>query len=43
MIPVAVLSGEAAGTAAALCVKGECDNDQLDIVKLQDALAHNIK
>ena len=43
VIPVAVLSGEAAGTAAALCVKGECDNDQLDIVKLQDALAHNIK
>lgn len=39
VIPVAVLSGEAAGTAAALCVKEKCNNDQLDIRKLQDALS----
>ena len=38
VIPVAALSGEAAGTAAALCVKEKCSNHMLDRKKLQEAL-----
>lgn len=38
VIPVAALSGEAAGCAAALCVKEKCHNYELDIKKLQSAL-----
>lgn len=35
VIPVAALSGEAAGTAAALCVKNNCKNYELDVKQLQ--------
>ena len=38
VIPVAALSGEAAGTAAALCVKNNCKNYELDVKELQMAL-----
>ena len=38
VIPVAALSGEAAGTAAALCVKGRCENHRLDVKLLQGVL-----
>ncbi len=38
VIPVAALSGEAAGTAAALCVKHNCKNSELDIKTLQKTL-----
>lgn len=38
VIPVAALSGEAAGTAAALCVKLGCNNHTLDVTRLQKAL-----
>lgn len=38
VIPVAALSGEAAGTAAALCVKQSCRNDELDVKLLQETL-----
>lgn len=38
VIPVAALSGEAAGTAAALCVKHGCENHTLDIALLQQTL-----
>lgn len=38
VIPVAALSGEVVGTAAALCVKHACDNDTLDVALLQKAL-----
>lgn len=39
VIPVAALSGEAAGTAAALCVKQNCKNDELDVKLLQETLS----
>ncbi len=38
VIPVAALSGEAAGTAAALCVKKSCKNHELEIQVLQKQL-----
>ncbi|MBQ8558612.1 MAG: FAD-dependent oxidoreductase [Tyzzerella sp.] len=38
VIPVAALSGEAAGTAAALCVKETCGNHELDVKILQKSL-----
>lgn len=38
VIPVAALSGEAAGTAAALCVKKHCKNYELDVKEVQKAL-----
>ena len=38
VIPVAVLSGEVAGTAAALCVKEQCGNHDLDVNVLQHVL-----
>lgn len=38
VIPVAALSGEAAGTAAALCVKENCGNHELDVKMLQGIL-----
>lgn len=38
VIPVAALSGEAAGTAAALCVKARCSNYKLDVKILQRVL-----
>ena len=38
VIPVAVLSGEVAGTAAALCLKEECGNHQLNTKTLQNVL-----
>ena len=38
VIPVAALSGEAAGTAAALCVKETCGNHELDVKVLQKSL-----
>lgn len=38
VIPVAALSGEAAGTAAALCVKNKCGNYELDVKMLQGVL-----
>lgn len=38
VIPVAALSGEVAGTAAALCVKNNCKNYELDVKELQDVL-----
>lgn len=41
VIPVAVLSGEAAGTAAALCVREQCKNHDLDVNILQHALRKN--
>lgn len=43
VIPVAALSGEAAGTAAALCVKQNCKNDELDVKCLQEHLTGNQK
>ena len=39
VIPVAALSGEAAGTAAALCVAQKCTNHELNVSLLQKALA----
>jgi hypothetical protein len=38
VIPVAAMSGEAAGTAAALCVKNNLTAPELDVKKLQSAL-----
>lgn len=38
VIPVAALSGEAAGTAAALCVREQCNNYELDVKVLQNVL-----
>ena len=38
VIPVAALSGEAAGTAAALCVREKCGNYELDVKMLQKSL-----
>ena len=38
VIPVAALSGEAAGTAAALCVRENCANHELEIKLLQQVL-----
>ena len=38
VISVAALSGEVAGTAAALCLKQGCDNHTLDVAVLQKAL-----
>ena len=38
VIPVAALSGQAAGTAAALCVKTGTDANTLDVKKLQTTL-----
>lgn len=38
VIPVAAMSGQAAGTAAALCVKNGCDAATLDVKLLQDTL-----
>ena len=38
VIPVAALSGEAAGTAAALCVREGCSNGELDVKILQTAM-----
>lgn len=38
VIPIAALSGEAAGTAAALCVKEQCGNHELDVKMLQNIL-----
>ena len=38
VISVAALSGEVAGTAAALCLKQGCDNHTLDVALLQKAL-----
>lgn len=38
VIPVCALTGQAAGTAAALCVKQGCGADALDVKCLQDAL-----
>lgn len=41
VIPVAALTGEVVGIAAALCVKEECGNHQLGISMLQNALREN--
>ena len=38
VIPVCVLTGEAAGTAAALCSKGDCNVNNLNILELQKTL-----
>ena len=38
VIPVVALSGEVAGTAAALCVREKCANDELDVKLLQNTL-----
>ena len=38
MIPVCALSGQAAGTAAALCAASGCEAGSLDIAVLQQAL-----
>lgn len=38
VIPVCALSGQAAGTAAALCVKADCPVDKLEISSLQHKL-----
>ncbi len=38
VIPVVALSGEAAGTAAALCVKNQCSNYELSVELLQSRL-----
>lgn len=38
VIPVCALTGQASGTAAALCVKQGCTADRLDVKLLQDAL-----
>ncbi len=40
-IPGCVLTGEAAGTAAALAVKDNCDLQTIDVAKLQDILIAN--
>lgn len=41
VIPVAAMTGEAAGVAAALCVKNGCAVNALDIKTLQDTLKDN--
>lgn len=38
VIPVCALTGQAAGTAAALCAKQSCTADTLDVKQLQDTL-----
>ena len=38
VIPVAALSGQAAGTAAALCVRGGCAAHQVPVAQLQEIL-----
>ena len=41
VIPVAAMTGEAAGVAAALCLKQSCAVNNLDIHLLQDTLKQN--
>lgn len=41
VIPVAAMTGQAAGTAAALCVKHRLQTDQMDISLLQKVLSEN--
>ena len=41
MIPVCALTGQAAGTAAALCVQQGCTADGLDIPLLQNTLRND--
>ena len=41
VIPVCALTGQAAGTAAALCVQQGCSADALDIMLLQDTLRND--
>ncbi|MBR4872213.1 MAG: FAD-dependent oxidoreductase [Clostridia bacterium] len=41
VIPVAALTGEAAGVAAALCCKSDCSVSELSVPLLQDALKKN--
>ena len=41
VIPVCALTGEAAGTAAALCTASECDFATLDVAVLQNKLKEN--
>jgi hypothetical protein len=41
VIPAAVMTGEAAGTAAALAVENQCAPDELDAAQVQDALRAN--
>ena len=38
VIPGAIMTGQAAGTAAALCVRNDCANRELDVSMLQQAL-----
>ena len=41
VIPAAVMTGEAAGTAAALAVESKCAPDELDVDQVQSALREN--
>lgn len=41
VIPPAIITGQAAGTAVSVALNGKCDINRVDIAKLQDLLSHD--
>lgn len=41
MIPTAAMTGEAAGTAAALAVRSDCTSGEVNVAELQKILENN--